>query len=271
VASRQHAPHKKRISEWTNPGLIGLGALLLLIGTPMVLWLMTYHSDAAVAMFVITWLSMTVFVLLMAKKSVSDPGYFIDKRMIDKTKQDIATQRRLIRKELLDNEVAALRRGEKSPVLDVWKLDEALSKRHPFFENTTVLQVDPQQKELQTRIELGDFGGLSADRTALRKKVFTSLTSYLGIIRQDAYLGMLKEFFEVYILQIDALREDAQHVDRPFPILSLSMTGSAFWTISSAQKFDDLRLKQLADVRWDDGNEIQPHRFIDSSSPSGMT
>jgi hypothetical protein len=270
VPQRQHAPHKKRVSEWTNPGLIGIGVVLLLIGTPMVLWLMTYHSDAAVIMFIVTWLSLTVFVLLMAKSSVSDAGYFIDKKVISRTRQEIAHQRRLVRKELFKNEIDALRRREKTPVLDIWRLDESLAKRHSYFTSATSLLIDPQQKELQVRIQVGEIGTTDAEKQTILATVFANLVVYLRIVSEDAYLGMLREFFDDYILEIDAIRENEQHVDTPYPILSLSMKAPSFWSIGDSPSFDKRHLFELAEVRFDNGIEVQPHRVIDLPSARGL-
>jgi hypothetical protein len=263
-------PHKKRISEWTNPGLIGIGVVLLLIGTPMVLWLMTYHSDAAVIMFIITWLSLTVFVLLMAKSSVSDPGYFIDKRVISRTRQEIERQRRFAREELVKNEIDALRRGEKTPVLDMWRLDASLAKRHSYFTSATSLLIDPQQKELQVRIQIGEIGASDAERRTFLGDLFRNLAEYLRIVSEDAYLAMLKEFFDDYILEIDAIRENERHVDTPYPILSLSMKAPSFWSLGDSQSLDKRHLFELAEVRFDNGTEVQPHRVIDLPAARGL-
>jgi hypothetical protein len=270
VIHREHDPHKKRISGWTNPGLLGIGVVLLMIGTPMVLWLMTYHSDAAVAMFIITWLSLTFVVLLRAKNAVSDPGYYVDNKVVNKTRQEIEAQRRLTRTEFLKNELEALRRGEKSPVLDIWRLDESLARRHPYFSSTTSLLLDPQQKELQVRIQIGEMGAPEEAREPFLKDLFMDLLGYLRIVCQDPFLLMLKEFFDVYILQIDALRENEQHIDTPYPVLSVSMKASSLWSLSAVQKLEKRHLFGLAEVRFADGNEVGPHRVIDLPSVRGL-
>lgn len=249
---------------------MGIGVVLLLIGTPMVLWLMTYHSDAAVTMFIITWLSMTVFVLMMAKKSVSDPAYFVDKKVLAQTRQEIEVQRQLVRRELLKNEIEALLRGEKTPILDVWRLDESLAKRHPYFTSAQFLLIDPEHRELQVRLQIGEIGSSDAERKIFPAKLFNELIAYLRIISQDAYLVVLKEFFDVVILQIDSLREDDRRIDTPYPVLSLLAAASGFWSIRTIQGFDKRRLLEVAEVLFDDGNEIQPHRVIDLHSARGL-
>ena len=260
---RQHAPHKKRLSEWTNPWLSAIAFALLLIGLPMVLWLMTYHSDIAVTIFVITWLSMTMIVLLMVKNSLTDPRYFVDRKVIDGTKQEIQTHRLVARKEMLRNEIETLQRGEKAPVLDVWRLDATLCRRHPYFSATKSLLIIPAQREQHLRIQIGEIGQTGDDRKSLGGTLFKDIIANFGIIAQDAYLHMLRSFFDTIVLQIDSLREDERRIDTPFPILSLLIEASLMISVNSSVGTDKKRLFEIADIRFDEGKEIEPHRSID--------
>jgi hypothetical protein len=260
---RKYAPHKKRLSEWSNPWLLAIGVALLLIGLPMVLWLMTYHSDAAVTMFIITWLSLTLFVLMMAKKSQLDPRYYVDRKVLDRTKREIETHRLAARKEMFTNEIATLRRGEKAPVLDVWRLDTSLTKRHTYFASTTSILIDPVQRELQVRIQLTEIGHSVGEKKSFCESMFNDVISYFGILGQDPYLLLLRRFFDTIVVQIDSLREDEHHMDTTYPILSVLAQSSDFWSMLLDPGFSRKRLLEIADVRFDDGNEIQPHRVID--------
>ena len=268
---RKHAPLKKRLSEWSNPWLIAIVVAFLLIGLPMVLWLMTYHSDAAVTMFIVTWISLTVFVVLMAKRTLLDPKYYVDKNIIDQTKREIEAHRLSVRRELLANEMQALRRGERTPVLDVWRLDESLAKRHPFFSSTTSLLIDPAQRELHVRIQIDEIHKNDDDKSPFSATFLNGVIGYLRVISQDPYLSLEKSFFDYLILEIDSVREDERHVDVPYAILSMLIDAVVFWSIKTIPAFDVKQLTAIGDVRFDDGNEIQPHRVIDFPSVRGMT
>jgi hypothetical protein len=270
VTKHDHAPHKKRISEWTNPGLIGIALVLSLIGLPMVLWLMTYHSDAAVTMFVITWLSLTFFVLLMARTSVSDRGYYIDGKVIDKTKREIKQQREFVRKEILKNEISALRLMQRVPVLDVWRLDETLAQRHPYFKLADSQIMDASQREYLIHIQLGETGQSDLERRAFCDSLWSDLVTYLRLVTKDQYLSVLRQFFDVIVVQIDSVREDDRHIDVPYPVLSLMAQAPAFWELAAVQVLDRKRLQEVSEIRFEDGNEIQPHRSIELPSSRGL-
>ena len=266
---RKYAPHKKRLSEWTNPWLLAIGVILLLIGLPMVLWLMSYHSDAAVSMFIITWLCMTFFVLIMAKKSQLDPRYYVDRKVVDRTKLEIEAHRVATRKELLKNEIATLQRGEKAPVLDVWRLDKSLTKRHPYFASTTSVLIDPGQRELQVRIQLPEIGHSNDEKKSFCESMFNGINSYFHIIGRDPYLLLLRAFFDIIVVQIDSLRENEHHMDIPYPVLSVLAKSSDFSAMLSDRGFNTKKLLDLVDMRFDEGNEIEPHRVIVLPSAQG--
>jgi hypothetical protein len=265
--STQGTPFKKRISSWSNPWLIGIGVGLFLIGLPMVLWLMTYHSDGAVVMFVITWLSMMVFVLIMAKKSLNDARFFVDQKVLDRTREEIAGQRKTLKREFLNNEIAALKRGQKTPVLDIWKLDQALVQRHTYFAAMEANLLDPESRELQMRIQIGEIDGSDSGIARLRSVLFKQLGEFLNIVLHDGYVGILRPFFATVVLQIDSLREDDRQIDVPYPILSLFIDAKTLWESSSESGVNFLHWIGTMDVRFDDGREIQVHRVIDLPAP----
>ena len=267
---RHHAPHRKRLSEWTNPWLLGIGVGLLLIGLPMLLWLMTYHSEAAVAMFVITWLSLTVIVLVMVKNSQTDPRYFVDRKVIERTRREIVAHRVIVRKELLKNEIETLQRGEKTPVLEVWRLDASLTKRHLYFSQSKSLLVDPILREFHQRVQIGEIGLTAGDSNSMTGVLFKDIIAYLGIIATDPYLLMLQPFFNVMVLQIDSIREDERHVDVPFPIFSLLIHASKMTSTQWTSNVDKKRLYEIAEIRFDEGREIQPHRSVDLPFAEGL-
>jgi hypothetical protein len=235
----------------------------------MVLWLMTYHSSEAVSMFIITWLCLLGFVLLMAKKSLHDPRFYVDRKVLEKTRHELEDHRVKAHAEFLKNEIEILSRGEKTPVLDVWRLDRTLLKRHLFFSSMEASLLDPQNREIQLRVQISDADSAGAGVSISDKALLNQVGDFLRTIVRDPYLLILRKFFDRIVLEIDALREDGHHVDRPFPILSLLLEYSQLETMTRLSLFDWQRLSQGAELRFDGGNEIQPHREIEFVSSHG--
>jgi hypothetical protein len=269
MSRKEHSPHKKLFSEWTDRGVVFMGIVLILLGLGMALLLAKYPSNAPVIMWSVTWYSLTFIVLWRAKKSVSDPGYHVDKKIIDRTRKEIDIQRQHVRKELLENELKVLCRGEKTAVLDIWRLDQSLAKRHWFFTLTTSLLMDPQLRELQVRIQVEELCK-GEERKTFLESLPKEIASYLRIISKDAYLYAERLFFDHVILVIDSLHEDERHVDIPYPILSISVGAAQLWSIAAMQDFGVPSIRVLSNIRFDNGNEIEPHRVIDLPASRGL-
>ncbi len=264
--SNRISPWKKRISPWLNPWLMAIAIGLLLLGVPMVLWLMTYHSDIAVQMFVITWVCLTGFVVAMAKSSLIDSRYYVSKKILTKTRREIETHRSEVRKEFLKTELEVLNRGRKTPVLDVWRLDPSLQKRHIFFSSLVASILDPESREIHFRIQLDDIRNPETGLRISESALLNHIGEFLKVIAVDPYLAILRKFFDRIVLVIDALREDEHHVDRPYPVLSMALESGPLTGLASLPAFDGRLLLQNADVRFDGGNEIEPHRDIQSDA-----
>lgn len=266
----EYSPLKKRLSEWTNPRIIVVAVVLVVLAVPMVLWLLTYKSVAAVVMFVITYLSLLVFVLFMVRKSELDPRFFVDGKIIGRTKQEINAHRIAVKKELLANEIAALRRGERTPVLDIWRLNEALRKRHAYFAATVAQILDPALRELHVRVQLGETGASEEERNLFCQIFLRNSVSYLRIISQDPYLIQLKSFFDTLVIEADSLREDEHHVDVPFPAASILLEASVLWSLPAMPEIGPGTIAKIANVRLNNGLEIDPHRIMDLPSMRGL-
>lgn len=265
-----HSPFKKRLSEWTNPKIIAVAILLQLIGLPMVLWLMSYKSDAAVSMFVITWLSLTTFVLYMVRRAELDPRHYIDGKVLERTKQEINDSRIAVRRELVGNEIAALRKGKLSPVLDVWRLDPALRKRHPYFAKAVAVAIDPARRELLIRVQLEAIPVTEVERKAFCTSMMTDMVSYIGLISVDSYLRMMTTFFDTVIIQTDSMREDEHHADVPFPILIIRLSARKLWQCATIPFLDARTLGEAAEIRFAQGREVEPYRTIDIPFQRGL-
>ena len=249
-----------------NPWLVAIGLGLLLLGVPMVLWLMSYHSSSAVQMFIITWVCLTLFVIIMAKSSVHDARYYVSRKVLEGTRREIEKHRTVTRMEFLNNELEVLNQGRKTPVLDVWRLDPGLQRRHLFFSSLVASVLDPESREIQFRIQIDDLQSPDAGPEISEKALLNHTAEFMKLIAVDPYLSILRKFFDRVVLVIDGLREDADHVDRPYPVMSLSIESHRLSGLLRNPAFDGRLLAQGADVRLNGGREIEPHRDVQSGT-----
>jgi hypothetical protein len=259
----KYAPYRDRIAWWTNPWIIASVIVLMLIGLPMVLWILSYKSYAGATMFVITWISLTGFVVWSAKRHLVDASYYIQEKTLDRTRFEINADRRKIRKELLSNEIEVLSRGEKTPVLDIWRLDQTLADRHSYFTLAQLVILDPLTRELYVRIQLEEIESTDDSRIQFQKTIWQDLTRYFIIIAGDSYLALLSRFFDKIVLQINSIREDPGHTDVAYPVLSCIVESRSLRVIQSLPNTTQDRFARLADVRFNGGGEIEPHRQIE--------
>lgn len=261
---------KKRIAWWLNPWIIALTLILILISVPMVLWIASYNSEMAVVMFVVTYVSMLVFVLLMVKRSMLEPHLYVDEKRIKKQQQELETHRKQVRLEFIKTELEVLNRGERTPVLDLWRLDQSLTRRHPYFSMIETTLLDPVSKELHIRIQIGEVQEDASQNIQLGKKLMVGVTSFLKIIATDQYVQELKRYFDILVLEVYALREDEHQRDVPFPIMSLLITATVLAQFAYISNVDLKRLQNLGDLRFTAGSDIIPHRGIETAAARGL-
>jgi hypothetical protein len=84
-------------------------------------------------MFVVSYLSLLVFLLGYSKRSLLESNIVPDEKKSEAARTELETHRIRARKECIQTEVNFLTGGEKGPVLDVWQLNDALQKRRPYF------------------------------------------------------------------------------------------------------------------------------------------
>jgi len=178
--------------------------------------------------------------------------------------------RQAVRKELLENEIRALCRGERNPVLDVWRLDESLAKRHPFFRATTCLMIDPRSRELLIRVQVDEIQKWGGDAGIFSVTLFEKIAGYLSIISNDAYLALEAGFFDRLIMVIDSMREDERHVDVPYPVASLLVSAGSLWSVAAHSGCTSRNLGMIAQIRFNNCEEIEPHRAIEVPSSRGL-
>lgn len=268
MTRKEHSPHKRLLSEWTDRSVLFVGGILVCSGLGIVYILRHYPSDAAIVMWIVTWTSLSFFLLWRMKTSGSDPGYRVDNKVIDETRMEIDAGRRRARKELLENELKVLCRGEKTAVLDIWRLDQSLARRHRFISCTSSLFIDPKLRELQIRIQEKELCR-EEDRKIYFGVLWRDLVAYLNMISQDAYLHLERGFFDHVVIVVDSLHEDDRHMDMPYPMLSLSVGAAQLWSIPTMPWFDVNQLQRSGNMRFDNGNEIEPHRVVDLPAARG--
>ena len=262
--------YKKRIAWWLNPWVIALVCIFLLAALPMVLWIASYNSLGAVLMFVITYLSLLVVVLFMVKKSMLEPHLSVDEKEIEIKRKEIQIHREQERKKFIRTELEVLQRGERTPVLDVWRLDPVFVKRHPYFQALETVILDPKSRELHMRIQIGELLENEMHSELFLKKLISTLASFIRIMRTEKSLQLLKKYFHLLIIEFYSLRIDENHRTIPFPVFSMLMNETELVHFSYIPSAEDNNLKPFGDVRFDGGSEITPHRGIESMTAGSM-
>ncbi len=251
---------------WWNPWIIAVAIVLIFVAVPMVWWISTYNSSIAVLMFVITYLSLLVFVMYMVKRSLLDPHMKVNEDEIKKRKKEILDHRTYEKALVHTKDLLMLQKGEKTTVLDIWKLDPSLDKRHPFFSQTETCTLDPIAKELHIRIQIGEMQSDTDQAITSEKEFLSSVFEYLKILGSDEHLISLKQLFKLLVIEIYSYKHFSQHRMTPFPIFSLIVTATVLPQLAYTAVGDIRQMKIIGDVRFSGGNEITPHRSIVSNA-----
>jgi hypothetical protein len=261
---------KKRIIWWLNPWLIAIALLFILISIPMVLWIASYGDMMAVWMFVITYLSLLVFSFYYIKQTMLEPHLYVDEKEIEKQRKEIQTHRQQVHLNFLRKELEVLQRGDRTPVLDVWRLNPLLLKRHPYFQKIETVMLDPKSLELHIRIQIGEFQENDKNTEPFIKNTISFMASFIRIIVSDIYLQLLKRFFHILVIELYTRRQDENRRNVPYPILSLLFNETTLEQFTYVPSEDFKYLKDFGDIRFDGGCEITPHRGIESMVADSM-
>jgi hypothetical protein len=255
--------YKKRKAWWLNPWIIGIAAVFILMAVPMELWIASYGSAGAVVMFGVVYICMLIFVIFLIKRSMLEPHLYVDEKELEKRRKEIQDHRQKVKSDFLRNELDALRRGERTPVLDIWRLNPQLLSRHPYFQNIDTVLLDPQKQELLLRLQIGELPTNELRSETFDKTLISSLISFLKIVAVDEYFQQLKQFFQTLTIELYTCREDLNRRKEPYPILSLLLRATAIPQLPYTPLGDVQHLKILGDVRYQHGDEITPHRGIE--------
>jgi hypothetical protein len=202
----------------------------------------------------------------MIKISLLDPNIKVNKDEIEKQKKEILDHRTREKTIVHTKDLLMLQKGEKTTVLDIWKLDPSLEKRHPFFPQTETCNLDPIIKELHIRIQIGEMQS-DTDQAITSEREFLRLVfDYLRILGSDEHLISLKPLFKLLVIEMYSYKHFSQQRTIPFPIFSLIVTATVLPQLAYTAAGDIRQMKIIGDVRFSGGNEITPHRGIVSNA-----
>jgi membrane protein implicated in regulation of membrane protease activity len=266
-STRKTNPLRARKHWWLDPGFLFVLFLYIGSGVAFIWWISYLEQTVAAIVLAILWVLVLPVVVLLAKRMIYDT-HWVDHRVVQKTKQDIIDHRIKVRKEFIQTELDVLLRGERSPVLDIWRLSAQLAGRHPFFNDIETIWIDPSLRELQIRIQMSEVPPAPADTKKLNP-FFIETAHFLKIAAIDPYLGLLKRFFNTIVLVLYSLRENEQHIDVPFPFFSIIIPPEHLGKLSTVPLAAFKDLSPIGEVRFRNGAEIEPHREIEGRRAHG--
>lgn len=246
---------------WYRPGVLIPAAVMLLLSAPMIWWISTYKSDAAVAMFVITYVVLLIIALRMLRDTLLEPHIRKHERILRREENRLADDRRASLASLARTELEMLARGEITPVLDVWQIDPALRRRHVFIADTSTCLVDPSASELRIRVHLSP-DWTPETGTGQSSRLLREVASYLRLLSTDPLVRSLRPHVATVVLELRVCHDDAGLTGSYIPVLSLLLP----WA-DLQRTLPDLRPPFIpGDLRFADGSAVEPHRDIPSGS-----
>ncbi|MGB2868023.1 MAG: hypothetical protein WBD36_06215 [Bacteroidota bacterium] len=247
---------------WTDSGVIAIVATYLLVGGAVIYWIYLQRDfRIAAEILAVFWTIMFPVLVLLAKRTVDHLPTYVDRKVIDRTQAELEQNRRQVRKEFLETEIAALERGEATPVLDVWRLDPSLEKRHLYFSSLDAVSLDPTSHELWIRIGLGELHWTPDEAKKNKAILLQGVADFLLVVSKDGYVRLLGKFFERLVLELYALREHEER-EVPYPVFSLLVEKSMLARVALLPKFPWTEVEKAGDCRFGGGNDVEPHRSI---------
>jgi len=260
------SPIKKRRLWWTEPGFFWIVGVLYTGSGIVGILLISVRFPIAGQILGIFWVFMLPVIILLYKRTQSDQ-YYTDESVVQRTKRDLLAHRSARKAEFLKNEIEILEKGEKTPVLDIWRLDPELQKRHPFFSCIEVVSIDPASRELHIRVQVENVPETRSSKDSANNPFLTNVREFLSVLSNDSYLANLKKFFAAMVLEIYSLRENERGMDVPFAVFSMNVNAQNLWKLAVVQTTLP-NIAVLGEVRFNDGQEIKPHRSIEGPNLS---
>jgi hypothetical protein len=126
--------------------------------------------------------------------------------------------------------------------------------------------LDPKINELLIRIQIGDYQS-NMDASIIHETEFLhQVFAYLKILSTDKHLLNIKHLFKLLILEIYSRQNQARERPQPIPIFSLTLSATVLPQLAYTGAGDIRHMKIIGDVRFSGGNEIVPHRRIESNA-----
>jgi len=254
--SRPHNPFRLRRVWWTEPGLLLISFLYLGIGGGCIYWISFLEFPIAAQALGVLWIVVFPILIVMYKRVLLEPKIYVKQSVIRATKEALNTNRLKVRREFMKTELEQLEQGTKCVALDVWRIDPKLVQRHSYFERTRALYIDPQVRECHIRIQIAE------EKTLNPKTVIQDVLRYLKIISCDGYLLAVGRYFDRLILVVDSVGIGDRGDEIPCTILSLLFSAQSLWKFRSFGILTEDHLKQHAELLFENGKEVVPHREI---------
>jgi hypothetical protein len=248
---------------WSEPGFLLFSALYLVSGGVFIFWISKLEFPIAAQALGIFWIIMFPVIILMYKRILSEPRVYVKQSVLDETAHVLKTHHRKVRAEFVKGELAQLERKEKCDVLDIWKIDPALSARHYFFAATRTLKIDPVGRECHIRIQVRKEDRLSARVDVTSQQLLFDTIEYVKLISSDGYLLELGRFFDRLVLVIDIIDLDERGSDIYHTVVSFLVDSQALSKLTPHQSLDAKQLARIGDLRFDNGNPVESHRDIE--------
>ncbi|MBI3585667.1 MAG: hypothetical protein HY088_00875 [Ignavibacteriales bacterium] len=256
--NRATNPFRKRLAWWIEPGAIILLFILVVGGTVVVSLALDTGAPNAAIIFGIFWCIIIVVLMKLYKKSLYETGVYVSESTIKKTKEDVLQHRAKVQKEFRETELTVLERGEKTPVFDHWKLQSSVQKLHHYLLNVELAEIDPSAKELHLRVQRAE---LSVSKQ-FESKLLADVLKFFQVISQDSQFKVLEKYFEGIILELYSLRENESGRDESFPFFSIFLKKPDLQKLASTGFITLSQFRKIADVRFENGATIEPHRNL---------
>lgn len=244
-------------------------SVLILLGLVIEYYIYLLRYSNVLVIFGLFWGVGTIGVLLMYKRITYEPRILVDAKTVERTKAQLEEHRKAVRSDFKLTELSVLERGEKTPVLDVWRLDPNFQKLHPYFSRIELLEVDPASREFHLRLQLGEIN--SAGQPGQRRELttFGNILKFLHVITHDQRFVSLGKFFDTLAMELYALEENEEGRDVDYPFLSLLVKKSELPKLTSIGQATLMKFQRMCDVRYENGNRITPHRGLSSEASRG--
>lgn len=190
-----------------------------------------------------------------------EPHVYVDEKKIAEKEVKLQAHRQRVQEQFVQTELEVLARGERTPVLDVWRLDEKIQGRHPWFRAIDRSILDPVARELHIRIQLGELKW-NAEEEKNRRAMFQQVAAFLSAAATEAHFQRLLEFLDSVALDVCDLREDDMGRDVPRLMFSSLTSRDVLTKIARGMVSASAGLSGLGDYRFNNGQEIEPHRGI---------